>query len=85
MCEFGFGLILGFYSSSSSSTPNSSDDESLSEEELDKLKEQVEEKKKLISIIRNKPWRMAKKLTVIRYNILMITVHMTSRYISMSM
>ncbi|KAK9396500.1 TMC2: Transmembrane channel-like [Crotalus adamanteus] len=52
--------------SSSSSTPNSSDDESLSEEELDKLKEQVEEKKKLISIIRNKPWRMAKKLTVLR-------------------
>ncbi|KAL7976816.1 hypothetical protein Chor_008765 [Crotalus horridus] len=52
--------------SSSSSTPNSSDDESLSEEELDKLKEQVEEKKKIISIIRNKPWRMAKKLTVLR-------------------
>ncbi|XP_034259996.2 transmembrane channel-like protein 2 [Pantherophis guttatus] len=52
--------------SSPSSTPNYSDDESLSEEELDKLKEQVEEKKKLISIIRNKPWHMAKRLTVIR-------------------
>ncbi|XP_063158113.1 transmembrane channel-like protein 2 [Candoia aspera] len=52
--------------SSSSSTPNSSDDESLSEEELAKLKEQVEEKKKLTSIIRSKPWRMAKKLTVLR-------------------
>ncbi|XP_026574491.1 transmembrane channel-like protein 2 [Pseudonaja textilis] len=52
--------------SSSSSTPNSSDDDSLSEEELDKLKEQVEEKKKLISLIRNKPWCMAKRLTVLR-------------------
>ncbi|XP_061441552.1 transmembrane channel-like protein 2 [Rhineura floridana] len=52
--------------SSSSSASNSSDDESLSEEQLTKLKEQVEEKKKLISIIRNKPWRMAKKLTVLR-------------------
>ncbi|XP_058039067.1 transmembrane channel-like protein 2 [Ahaetulla prasina] len=52
--------------SSPSSTPNYSDDESLSEEELDKLKEQVEEKKKLISIIRNKPWCMAKRLTLLR-------------------
>ncbi|XP_054846894.1 transmembrane channel-like protein 2 [Eublepharis macularius] len=52
--------------SSSSSASNSSDDESLNEEELSKLKEQVEEKKKLISIMRNKPWRMAKKLKVLR-------------------
>ncbi|XP_060103703.1 transmembrane channel-like protein 2 [Heteronotia binoei] len=50
----------------SSSASNSSDDESLNEEELSKLKEQVEEKKKLISIMRNKPWRMAKKLKVLR-------------------
>ncbi|XP_015279825.1 PREDICTED: transmembrane channel-like protein 2 [Gekko japonicus] len=52
--------------SSSSSASNSSDDESLNEEERSKLKEQVEEKKKLISIMRNKPWRMAKKLKVLR-------------------
>ncbi|XP_059584738.1 transmembrane channel-like protein 2 [Alligator mississippiensis] len=53
-------------SSSSPSASNSSDEESLSEEELERLKEQVEEKKKLISTMRNKPWRMAKKLTVLR-------------------
>lgn len=70
-----------FTPSSPSSTPNYSDDESLSEEELDKLKEWVEEKKKLISIIRNKPWCMAKRLTVLRYNILLIIVHMTSKSI----
>lgn len=73
-----------FTPSSPSSTPNYSDDESLSEDELDKLKEQVEEKKKLISIIRNKPWCMAKRLTVLRYNILVIIVHMTSRSIGIN-
>ncbi|XP_067416935.1 transmembrane channel-like protein 2 [Emydura macquarii macquarii] len=53
-------------SSSSSSASNSSDEESLSEEELARLMEQVEEKKKLISTIRNKPWRMVKKLALLR-------------------
>uniref|UniRef100_A0A8C3Y4L9 Transmembrane channel-like protein n=1 Tax=Catharus ustulatus TaxID=91951 RepID=A0A8C3Y4L9_CATUS len=49
-----------------SSSSNSSDEESLSEEELAMLKEQVEQKKKLISTMRNKPWRMVKKLSVLR-------------------
>ncbi|XP_053117715.1 transmembrane channel-like protein 2 [Hemicordylus capensis] len=52
--------------SSATTASTSSDDDSLCGEELDKLKEQVEEKKKLISIMRNKPWRMAKKLAVLR-------------------
>ncbi|NXP33366.1 TMC2 protein, partial [Leiothrix lutea] len=52
--------------STSSASSNSSDEESLSEEELAMLKEQVEQKKKLISTMRNKPWRMAKKLSVLR-------------------
>lgn len=54
-------------SSTSSASSNSSDEESLSEEELAMLKEQVEQKKKLISTMRNKPWRMVKKLSVLRY------------------
>ncbi|XP_074842185.1 transmembrane channel-like protein 2 [Carettochelys insculpta] len=53
-------------STSSSSASNSSDEESLSEEELARLMEQVEEKKKLISTMRNKPWRMVKKLALLR-------------------
>nr|XP_002710920.1 transmembrane channel-like protein 2 isoform X1 [Oryctolagus cuniculus] len=40
--------------------------ESLSEEELAQILEQVEEKKKLIATMRNKPWPMAKKLTELR-------------------
>ncbi|XP_042328544.1 transmembrane channel-like protein 2 isoform X1 [Sceloporus undulatus] len=52
--------------SSFSSASSSSDEESLCEEELARLKEQVEEKKKLISVMRNKPWRMAKKLHMLR-------------------
>ncbi|XP_006096439.1 transmembrane channel-like protein 2 [Myotis lucifugus] len=40
--------------------------ESLSEEELARILEQVEEKKKLITHMRNKPWPMAKKLTELR-------------------
>ncbi|XP_056376601.1 transmembrane channel-like protein 2 isoform X2 [Hyla sarda] len=38
----------------------------MTEEEMEKLLELVEEKKKLISTIRNKPWRMKKKLTILR-------------------
>ncbi|KAM9387472.1 transmembrane channel-like protein 2 [Phaethornis superciliosus] len=52
--------------STTSASSNSSDQESLSEEELAALMEQVEQKKKLISTMRNKPWRMAKKLSVLR-------------------
>ncbi|KAM6134755.1 transmembrane channel-like protein 2 [Pterocles gutturalis] len=52
--------------STSSASSNSSDEESLSEEELVMLMEQVEQKKKLISTMRNKPWRMVKKLSVLR-------------------
>ncbi|XP_029471766.1 transmembrane channel-like protein 2-A [Rhinatrema bivittatum] len=52
--------------SSDSSSSSSSDEESLSEGEMAKLMEQVDEKKKLIASIRNKPWRMKKKLTLIR-------------------
>ncbi|XP_035172139.1 transmembrane channel-like protein 2 [Oxyura jamaicensis] len=52
--------------STSSESSNSSDEESLSEEDLVMLMEQVEQKKKLISTMRNKPWRMVKKLSVLR-------------------
>uniref|UniRef100_A0A8C6PFM1 Transmembrane channel-like protein n=1 Tax=Nothobranchius furzeri TaxID=105023 RepID=A0A8C6PFM1_NOTFU len=38
----------------------------MSEGELEALKEQVEEKKKLIATIRNKPWRMQKRLSVLK-------------------
>ncbi|NXH10554.1 TMC2 protein, partial [Bucco capensis] len=51
---------------STSASSNSSDEESLSDEELAMLMEQVEQKKKLISTMRNKPWRMVKKLSVLR-------------------
>ncbi|XP_030341595.1 transmembrane channel-like protein 2 [Strigops habroptila] len=51
---------------STSASSNSSDEESPSEEELAMLMEQVEQKKKLISTMRNKPWRMVKKLSVLR-------------------
>ncbi|ELK04029.1 Transmembrane channel-like protein 2 [Pteropus alecto] len=39
---------------------------SLSEEELARILEQVEDKKKLIATMRNKPWPMTKKLTELR-------------------
>ncbi|XP_042744439.1 transmembrane channel-like protein 2 [Lagopus leucura] len=56
----------GRKNSASSNSSNSSDEESLSEEELAMLMEEVEQKKKLISTMRNKPWRMMKKLSVLR-------------------
>ncbi|KAM9858168.1 transmembrane channel-like protein 1 [Aulostomus maculatus] len=40
--------------------------ECLSPEELEKLKEAVEERKKLIQSLRGKPWTMKKKLTTLR-------------------
>ncbi|XP_040275684.1 transmembrane channel-like protein 1 [Bufo bufo] len=42
------------------------DEDAITEEELDKLKEAVEEKKKLIATIRNKPWKMKQKLEVLK-------------------
>lgn len=41
--------------------------ESLTPEELEKLKEAVDEKKKLIQSLRGKPWPMKKKLVTLRY------------------
>ncbi|XP_051818309.1 transmembrane channel-like protein 2 [Antechinus flavipes] len=52
--------------SSSPSISNSSDNESIAEEEMAHIMEQVEEKKKVIATIRNKPWPMMKKLEVLR-------------------
>ena len=39
----------------------------MSEGEMAKLMEEVEEKKKLIATIRNKPWRMRRRLTHLRW------------------
>ncbi|XP_056312885.1 transmembrane channel-like protein 2-B [Danio aesculapii] len=52
--------------SSSSSSDNNSDDESMSEGEMARLKEEVEEKKKLIATLRNKPWRMKRRLKCLK-------------------
>ncbi len=43
------------------------EDESMSEGEMAKLMEEVEEKKKLIANIRSKPWRMKRRLKVLKY------------------
>ncbi|XP_053429714.1 transmembrane channel-like protein 2 [Nycticebus coucang] len=51
---------------SSSVASSASGGESLSEEERAQILEQVEEKKKLIATMRNKPWPMAKKLVELR-------------------
>ncbi|KAM9742970.1 transmembrane channel-like protein 2-B isoform 1-T2 [Menidia menidia] len=56
----------GKLSSSSSSSSSESDEDSLSEGEIAALKEQVEEKKKLISTLRNKPWRMKRRLVMLK-------------------
>lgn len=39
---------------------------SLSPEELEKLKEAVDDRKKLIQVLRGKPWTMKKKLATLR-------------------
>ncbi|XP_022600314.1 transmembrane channel-like protein 2 [Seriola dumerili] len=49
--------------SSSDSNSDSDEEESMSEGEMARLMEEVEEKKKLIANIRNKPWRMKRRLT----------------------
>uniref|UniRef100_A0A8C9U6A1 Transmembrane channel-like protein n=1 Tax=Scleropages formosus TaxID=113540 RepID=A0A8C9U6A1_SCLFO len=48
--------------SSSDSNSDSESEQSMSEGEMARLMEEVEEKKKLISNIRNKPWRMKRRL-----------------------
>ncbi len=55
--------LWGLFCSSSSSDDNS-EDESMSEGEMARLKEEVEEKKKLITTLRNKPWRMKEETQV---------------------
>ncbi|XP_062410998.1 transmembrane channel-like protein 2-A [Sardina pilchardus] len=52
--------------SSSDSKTDSDEEESMSEGEMARLMEEVEEKKKLIANIRNKPWRMKRRLAVLR-------------------
>uniref|UniRef100_A0A669C2A5 Transmembrane channel-like protein n=1 Tax=Oreochromis niloticus TaxID=8128 RepID=A0A669C2A5_ORENI len=49
-----------------SSSEDESDEESMSEGEIAALKEQVEEKKKLIATLRNKPWRMKRRLVLLK-------------------
>ncbi|XP_051923473.1 transmembrane channel-like protein 2-B [Hippocampus zosterae] len=51
---------------SSSSSSSDSAEESLSEGEMAALKEEVEEKKKLVATLRNKPWRMKRRLTLLK-------------------
>ncbi|XP_064294742.1 transmembrane channel-like protein 1 [Phalacrocorax carbo] len=51
---------------SGSGSDSDSEEELITEEELAKLKEEVEEKKKLITALRNKPWKMKKKLSVLK-------------------
>lgn len=47
---------------------------SLTPEELEKLKEAVEEKKKLISTLKGKPWPMKKKLVMLRFVLFLHTL-----------
>ncbi|XP_075885438.1 transmembrane channel-like protein 2-A [Nelusetta ayraudi] len=53
-------------SSDSKSDDDDEEEESMSEGEMAQLMEEVEEKKKLIANIRNKPWRMKRRLTHLR-------------------
>ncbi|XP_071390167.1 transmembrane channel-like protein 2-A isoform X2 [Centroberyx affinis] len=50
-------------SNSDSDKEGEEEDESMSEGEMARLMEEVEEKKKLIATVRNKPWRMKRRLT----------------------
>uniref|UniRef100_A0A3Q3BZZ2 Transmembrane channel-like protein n=2 Tax=Haplochromini TaxID=319058 RepID=A0A3Q3BZZ2_HAPBU len=63
----GFDSVCPFLPSSSDSNSNSSEEEeSMSEGEMARLMEEVEEKKKLIANIRNKPWRMQRRLKLLK-------------------
>ncbi|KAK7934225.1 hypothetical protein WMY93_005121 [Mugilogobius chulae] len=50
----------------SSSSDSDTDEESMSEGEMEALKEEVEEKKKLIATLRTKPWRMQRRLVQLK-------------------
>ncbi|XP_050966630.1 transmembrane channel-like protein 2-A [Labeo rohita] len=52
--------------SSGDDSNSDEEEESMSEGEMAKLMEEVEEKKKLIANIRNKPWRMRRRLKVLK-------------------
>ncbi|XP_069562106.1 transmembrane channel-like protein 2-A isoform X2 [Brachyistius frenatus] len=52
--------------SSDSNSNSDEEEESMSEGEMARLMEEVEEKKKLIANIRNKPWRMKRRLVHLR-------------------
>ncbi|XP_026886147.2 transmembrane channel-like protein 2-B isoform X1 [Electrophorus electricus] len=54
------------HDSHSSHSGSESDAESLSEGEMARLKEEVEEKKKQIAMLRNKPWRMKRRLNFLK-------------------
>ncbi|XP_020563517.1 transmembrane channel-like protein 2-A [Oryzias latipes] len=53
-------------SSSDSNSDSDEEEDSMSEGEMARLMEEVEEKKKLIATIRNKPWRMKRRLVLLR-------------------
>ncbi|XP_014847180.1 PREDICTED: transmembrane channel-like protein 2 [Poecilia mexicana] len=53
-------------SSSDSNSNSDEEEESMSEGEMARLMEEVEEKKKLIATIRNKPWRMKRRLVLLK-------------------
>uniref|UniRef100_H2MA81 Transmembrane channel-like protein n=1 Tax=Oryzias latipes TaxID=8090 RepID=H2MA81_ORYLA len=48
------------------SSDSEDEEDQLSEGEIEALKEQVEEKKKVIATLRNKPWRMKKRLIILK-------------------
>ncbi|XP_028318427.1 transmembrane channel-like protein 2-A isoform X2 [Gouania willdenowi] len=52
--------------SSSDSNSGSEEEDSMSEGEMARLMEEVEEKKKLIATMRNKPWRMKRRLVLLK-------------------
>ncbi|XP_051965126.1 transmembrane channel-like protein 2-A [Xyrauchen texanus] len=52
--------------SSGDDSKSDEEEESMSEGEMARLMEEVEEKKKLIANIRNKPWRMRRRLKVLK-------------------
>ncbi|KAI9999380.1 hypothetical protein NQD34_018273, partial [Periophthalmus magnuspinnatus] len=54
------------HESEDNSDSNSEEEDSMSEGEMAQLMEEVEEKKKLIANIRNKPWRMQRRLTQLK-------------------
>ncbi|XP_056379128.1 transmembrane channel-like protein 2-B isoform X3 [Hyla sarda] len=64
--SIGFPNTLSFEFSSSSSSSSSSSEESLSDSERERIMKEIEDKKKIISSMRNKPWRMTKKLHLLK-------------------